>query len=208
MLTPLFQLAEVQQDEFFAFWLRQYGDGKDEALYRDNIRKELTEERILKLFTWKNGYKLSQKKEESVQRNFIQRLGEINDLADEHDRERLLSRFPNGGVIFRIFWLHCVRPNLFPIYDQHVHRAMTFMQNGATKFIEDRKYEEIPTTVSAKVDAYLKRYVPFHDSFAASESVDGGRDRTVDKALWAFGEFLLTHPKFVEDAISTSNRLR
>jgi hypothetical protein len=68
----------------------------------------------------------------------------------------------------------------FPIYDQHVHRAMAFIQTGAL--------EEIPTDDAQKIASYIHRYLPFHATFAGIgiQSVN----RAVDKALWAFGKFL------------------
>ena len=64
----------------------------------------------------------------------------------------------------------------FPIYDQHVHRAMAFLQTG--------EREEIPDYDPQKVESYWRRYLPFHATFEGIES------RSVDKALWAFGKFL------------------
>jgi hypothetical protein len=66
----------------------------------------------------------------------------------------------------------------YPIYDQHVHRAMAFMQGGHEW--------EIPYYNPTKVRSYLGSYVPFFDSFAPIER------RRVDRALWAFGKFLAT----------------
>jgi hypothetical protein len=64
----------------------------------------------------------------------------------------------------------------YPIYDQHVHRAMRFIQTGAR--------DEIPAADAQRINAYLDGYVPFHSLFAALDP------RQVDKALWAFGKFL------------------
>ena len=54
-----------------------------------------------------------------------------------------------GGAIWRIFWLHCHYPNKFPIYDQHVHRAMAC--------IIGMKSLEIPKKNQDKVKATNKR---------------------------------------------------
>jgi len=51
--------------EFVEFWSKQYSYS-NEHIYDDNIGKELTEERILKLFHWKNGTPLSKLKLQSV----------------------------------------------------------------------------------------------------------------------------------------------
>ena len=140
-----------------------------------NVSKELTDSRINDWFRWKNGTPLSEAKQESVNRNFLLRRGELIGLEDR-SAEILLSKFSEGGAIWRIFWLHCWQPTRFPIYDQHVHRAMRFIQTGEP--------EEIPSGDNRKIRAYLEEYLPFHASFA------GLPQRAVDKALWAFGMFI------------------
>jgi len=107
--------------EFVDFWSQQYNYSK-ESLYDDNIGKELTEERILELFRWKNGSILSQKKLKSVYDNYINDTTVFPEHpSDEFTKEQLMK---SGGAIWRIFWLHCHYPVRFPIYDQHVHRAI------------------------------------------------------------------------------------
>jgi hypothetical protein len=110
-----------------------------------------------------------------VTSNFVARRHELNELKDKSPLA-LLSHFSEGGPIFRIFWLHCWQPERFPIYDQHVHRAMRFIQAGVK--------EEIPDKDNEKISAYIDQYMPFHAWF------DGMPQRSVDKALWAFGKFI------------------
>ena len=52
---------ETNQIEFVDFWSKQY-TYSNEYMYDDNIGKELTQERILKLFHSKNGTPLSKLK--------------------------------------------------------------------------------------------------------------------------------------------------
>jgi hypothetical protein len=183
----IYKPFHANSTEFVEFWRRVYGDDDtEERLYDANIGRELTEHRILELFQWKNGRRLSKRKEASVRRNFIERARELDHLQPDQHTDELLAHFPEGGVIFRIFWLHCWQPLRFPIYDQHVYRAMAFIQNGAP--------EEIPMDDAPKIASYIHRYLPFHGTFDGidSQSVD----RTVDKALWAFGKFLMENPAF------------
>lgn len=118
-------------------------------------------------------------------KNFVARRHELSHLQ-EHSVEHLLTHFEEGGVIWRIFWLHCFQPARFPIYDQHVHRAMTFILDGAA--------QEMPTRDEEKIRAYVKEYIPFHASFALPH-------RTVDKALWTFGKFIGQQSIFVEQTM-------
>lgn len=171
----IYQPVEADIGEFVNFWSQRY-QYAEEHLYNDNIGHELTEQRILDLFRWKNGTLLSEKKYNSVQQNFVQRREELAQFQNDLNVRGFLDKFLEGGAIWRIFWLHCFRPNQYPIYDQHVHRAMGFIQTG--------EIEEIPKYGPRKIDAYIDRYLPFHAQFAA---IDG---REVDKALWSFGKFI------------------
>jgi hypothetical protein len=174
MRLIIYEPVSADVNAFVEFWSARY-TGEYDEFYESNVGQDLTEERILAWFEWKNGTALSRPKRKSVLRNFVGRRGELADVLVESHAE-LLARFSEGGVIWRIFWLHCWQPERFPIYDQHVHRAMRFIQTG--------KPEEIPLTDADKIHAYLSDYMPFHARF------DGLPHRTVDKALWALGKFV------------------
>lgn len=173
-------------EDFVDFWEFQYNyrlappDTKKpdpELLYTDNIGQPLTSARIHELFEWKNGSVLSAQKRRSVEQHFVAHVPKVNALPQSTNAEQfLLEEFPYGGAIWRIFWLHCWQPSRFPIYDQHVHRAMVF--------IEQQLLEEIPKQDTEKVQQYLTRYLPFHQKF------QGINQRSLDKALWAYGKFI------------------
>jgi hypothetical protein len=169
---PILSVRDAAPKEFVLFWERLYS-GYDEAFYQDNIHQPLTEDRIHKWFIWKNGTPLSIRKIESIRRYLDdeQRIG--NDVDDTQ-----LKAFLNkpGGAIWRIFWLHLQHPQVFPIYDQHVHRAMAYLL-GLPK-------REIPVHNPSKVRSYVEEYRPFVRRFAECEN------RMVDRALWTFGRFL------------------
>ena len=171
----IYQAIEADQAQFVDFWSQRY-EYAHEDLYDNNIGQELTEQRIVELFVWKNGTPLSERKRNSVSQNFVARRHELGQFQDNFNARDFFNHFENGGAIWRIFWLHCYRPEEFPIYDQHVHRAMAYIEAG--------EIEEIPNYDPRKIDAYIDRYLPFHQQFAA---IDG---RAVDKALWAFGKFI------------------
>ena len=113
---------EANPKEFVEYWAVYYADPR-EPLYLRNIARPLTAKAVRDLFLWKNGGKLSAMKAASVEQNFVSRLGELRRLPDNLTGEDFLRRWPKGGAIWRIFFLHCWSPRRFPIYDQHVHRA-------------------------------------------------------------------------------------
>src|SRR5262249_20893931 len=150
--------------------------GYDDDFYEANVGQELSEERVLQWFEWKNGTPLSAPKRNSVLTNFVARVGELAAIPVDEPPARTLSRFTVGGPLCGIFWLHCRQPERFQIYDQHVHRAMRFIDAGVI--------EEIPQKDPDKIRAYVGEYMPFYARF------EGLSHRAVDKALWAFGKFI------------------
>lgn len=170
--------------QFVEFWAERYHD-PHELLYTGNINGPHTADGLAALFRWKIGNKLFSNKLPLLKRCFIDRLGEagplLKGLGGQAHREiacRFLNHFKDGGAIWRIFWLHCWDDN-FPIYDQHVHRAMTFIKDNGKKE-ELGKFNH-----SKKVQLYLDRYLSFFDEFPQME------DRKVNKAQWRFGKSLL-----------------
>jgi hypothetical protein len=158
------------------FWSAMYSDPNEEY-YTKNISKPFTPAKIRKLFYWKNGGELSQKKLRSIENNFITRLNELTALPENTSAEDFLEKFQNGGAIWRIFWLHCWQPMKFPIYDMHVHRAMTYIENGT-------KEELGSFNDNIKIQFYLERYLPFTNKF------DDCSMRNIDRALYTFGKFI------------------
>ena len=168
--------------DFVSFWNNQYDfDQYPEEPYASNLGK-LTEQSIMALFTWKNGRELSAQKEDSVRRNYIDRVDEVRALGSEFTAPAFLERFAEGGAIWRIFWLHCCCP-AFPIFDQHVYRAMRFIEGQATDELDGK-------SDARKIERYLTQYLPFHRRFAEIEP------RELDRALWSYGRFLKEWPTF------------
>jgi len=172
---PIYTLEKTSASSFVKYWSPLY-KYKKELLYTGNIGRPLSQQRVHALFEWKNGSRLSASKSASIERNYIARIEDLRNLSVDTSADRFLKEFPRGGAIWRIFWMHCWQHERFPIYDQHVHRAMVF--------IEEQRVEEIPSLDTTKVRAYVERYLPFHDQFRGHDL------RAVDRALWYFGKFL------------------
>lgn len=173
MEFPTYNRRSVSKDEFLRFWSLTYRYSAD-YLYDDNIGRPLTPDRIRALFRWKNGTVLSDDKMASVEENFILRRKKLKAFKPNFTAEAFLDIFDQGGETWRIFWLHCFSPSRFPIFDQHVNRAMTYLQDGVPQEI----------AASGRVEQYVAAYIPFYEEFAGSDR------RQADKALWAFGKFL------------------
>jgi hypothetical protein len=134
---------------FVELWSRQYRYDQ-EPLYIDNIGKPITPHSLSTLYEWKNGRTLSGKKRKSIERYDLP-AERIDADADMKSLREFLCK--PGGAIWRIFWLHIQYHERFPIYDQHVHRAMAYLKGWPDLEIESRD--------PRKVDAYLGHYLPF-----------------------------------------------
>ncbi len=177
---PVLREAFVTMPEFISFWSKQYSYDID-YVYDDNIGKELIEDRIWALFQWKNGGPLSKNKKTSVKDNYINEKIKIQCNLDNFDLLTYLNK--PGGVIWRIFWLHCNCPNIYPMYDQHVHRAMAKLKTWEEL--------EIPSENRVKVEMYINHYLPFWKEFHEFPS------KKVDEALWSYGKFLKLKYDFI-----------
>lgn len=155
-------------NEFIDHWSSRYRYS-DEEKYDNNIGKPLTEQSRLELFEWKNGSGLSERKLQSILKNYPLSFA-------GNKEERYLNHNKSGGAIWNIFYLHCLEPESWPIFDQHTFRAMKFIISG--------EFVEIGKTNKHKYDSYRNEYLPFLRMLNLPDN------RKLDKALFAFGQFL------------------
>ena len=170
---PIIKYKNVSERDFVNFWASTYIDPRDN-LYSKNIGKKLTPKRVLELFEWKNGGTIAKHKIESINKNYIYNTPVPPTLGAREEQIKFILR--PGGVIWRIFWLHCHNPSFYPIFDQHVYRAMKYILNG--------KAEEIPKSNRKKAASYIDEYLPFHARFSYANK------KRLDEALWSYGKFL------------------
>ncbi|MCA1549177.1 hypothetical protein I6F36_20315 [Bradyrhizobium sp. BRP19] len=145
-------------EAFVNHWSRGYRDAdRDASLYEPNILKDLETERLAlwPLFEWKNGTRLSDAKRETVRINYVERWK----LEQNLEQCYLDPAQPGHRAVWNIFYLHCRRPDVYPIYDQHTYRAMRYM----TK----QSIAEIPGA-QAQVYATYSIYRGFVDQLSAS----------------------------------------
>ena len=175
MKLEIVNLVPATPSEFIRFWSSLYKD-KLEHFYEKNIGKPLTEERVWDLYSWKNGTKnISANKRESIRSSYISELANLPSLESLDDGLCYIRKL-KGGSIWGIFWLHCVNPELFPIFDQHTYRSMAK--------IDRLRPDEIPSSRPQVLEAYFNTYLPFTQRFS------GVSQRDLDKALFCYGRFL------------------
>lgn len=168
---------------FITFWSTQYLFS-NETLYVNSISKtEFTVEDIQNLYVWKNGMKLSELKQKSLEDKIISKLSIINDLKSnaDIDLEAFNKEFKGLSAVWKIFLLHIISPNKYPIYDQHIHRTFIFIHN------EDWNNISNDTISNKDKEAfYVNRYLPFIQSSNLRDL------KQLDEAFFAFGQFLNT----------------
>ena len=165
--------------EFISFWSKLYA--YDNAVLYDKIHhKVLSEKDIKDLFQWKNGMKLSQAKEKSLKIKILKKIKIINSLraTTEIDLDYFLKEFKKVSVVWKVFLLHIISPSVYPIYDQHIHRAYRFMNNEASDGIKASMNE------ATKLKFYFEEYYPFVKQSKIKDL------KKMDEAFFAFGQFI------------------
>ncbi|MCH1612753.1 MAG: hypothetical protein L7S72_05595 [Flavobacteriales bacterium] len=180
MIFPI--LTNIQSgslQEFISFWSKLYV--YDNAVLYERIHNTTLSENDLKdLYKWKNGMKLSQAKEKSLNTKIISKIEIVNNLraASNLDLEYFLKEFKQVSVVWKVFLLHILKPNRFPIYDQHVHRAYRFINNQSSNGIKASMNE------SVKLKFYFEEYYPFVRESKITNL------KKMDEAFFAFGQFI------------------
>jgi hypothetical protein len=170
----------VSHSEFVEFWEPLYGDKDrvlDDKLYTPNINGPHSDNTLLLLFKWKIGRRFFKTHLPKIRTHFLDRADDAARALSTDDPNTFLRIFPDGGAIYRIFWMHCWFPERFPIYDQNVHRAMIYIQEGRVEELTGFSDQQ-------KIDSYLHKYIFFNSSFSGIDR------RKVDRTLFAFGKFI------------------
>jgi hypothetical protein len=176
-----FKISFTELRPFLKHWSSRYKDANDQMLYDPYIGTadlKTDESALIELFKWKNVGELSKKKSATIRANYFDRWTEDADLE-----ARYLDPNQGNGPIWNIFYLHCRFPERYPIYDQHAHRAMIYMQEGA--ICEER--DDLDRKPRPFVYESYKRYRRFVEIIG--RATDGDL-RTIDRALYTFGQFL------------------
>ena len=170
---------------FVEFWASKYRYDAGSYKYEEIDKRPLKPDSIRRLFAWK-AMQLNRKSIMAGEHPFVETVIDNFDcfnrlaLNTSEDADNFLTNELKGkGMIWKIFTLHIMYPNRFPVFDQNVYRAMHYVQNGII--------EEIPHKNIDKQAAYINEYVPFYTEL---EELGDCKGRKLDKALFSFGQFL------------------
>lgn len=170
--------------EFIGHWRKLYSYFDDNR-YKQNIDKnEFTELNLEELFHWKNGMTLkgSGGKEKSLNEKILKRTDIINQYKKFQtiDLNQFNDEFSDLSAVWRIFLLHTIKPNIYPIYDQHIHRTYNYLHNLDWKSVNNT----IPN--KTKLDFYYNTYLSYVQNLGVTDL------KALDEAFFAFGQFLNT----------------
>ncbi|HZW38462.1 MAG TPA: hypothetical protein VFF33_04100 [Ignavibacteriaceae bacterium] len=169
---------KCSKKEFVEFWSSLYNYDYPELYNKSIIKKSFKNKDIENLFLWKNGMRLSFPKQIALKKKVLAKLSIINKLKRNFSLEKFNEEFQNLSAIWKIFLLHCIRPDIYPIFDQHVFRAMSYILSSG--IIEISKYDK------KKYEQYFKLYLPFFYELLEKDF----SKINLDKSLWMFGRSL------------------
>lgn len=175
--------------EWVDIWSKYYSY-KDEEKYTNNIRKALdSQEAFMSLFEWKNGYgdKISNKKKIPL-KSYYQKINLLRTLKISFEWDLFEKEFLpyKNATIWKIFLLHITNPDEFPIFDQHVYRAFTFVKTGEITNVALNSNSQL-------YQIYKNEYKPWFNSLRKTFNLD---PKQMDEALFSFGKFLKEIKKY------------
>ena len=183
MKLPILQTSNKDLKTFIEYWKVHYNYPL-EKLYNGRIHKiEFDQNDLQQLFIWKNGMKLSDKKQKSFEAKILRKINLINKFKAQNniDLNEFKNNFSNLTAVWKIFLLHIIKPTKFPIYDQHINRAYNY--------IHELDYSNINASSISnknKESFYFGTYLSFINSLADINLKD------IDEAFFAFGQFINT----------------
>ena len=178
-------MKKVDIKEFIYFWEKYYDERKypDKEIYYPYIH-DLTKNNFLdKLWEWKMREKFYTPNNQRALERMKTSIEIIRDFRKSnpsfHELYNFSRKIFKSGPVYLAFLIHICKPNDYPIFDQHVFRAFTFL---TTKKIVDK-----PKDIQDYLN-YRKFVFQIHKKYKISL-------RDIDKGLMAFGQFLTSPQK-------------
>jgi len=169
-------------NDFISKWSPQYSYSNEDR-YLNHIKTVLdNKESFIELFKWKNGTgDVIYVKKMNVVLGFWDKIDVLRELQMEFSWELFEKEFEpqKNSPIWKIFLLHLINPNKFPIFDQHVYRSFHFFETGMI--------EEIPSSSKRKYQIYKLEY---RDWFNHIQQQNNIYPKEMDKSFFSFGQML------------------
>ena len=137
---------------------------------------------FIELFKWKNGTgDVISKSKMKVVEGFYTKIDILKSLKKEFSWELFEDSFQpsKNSSIWKIFLLHLVKPNSFPIYDQHVFRFYSFYSKG--------EIEEISSNHNVVYSTYKSDYRRWFNDYSKEHRLN---PKLMDESFFTFGQML------------------
>lgn len=191
-------MKKVDIKNFICFWEKYYDAGKyPDKIYFDFLEKEHWQNRDLdKIFGWKNGTSLSRKKKEILKKiyNNLEKISSFRGIGKPSETDfanfykEVCCKIISSGLVWRIFLIHLTHPDTYPMVDKFNYIAYTFLAKNLL-------YNKSEADVDLQKNQ-LRAYRPFRKFiFVLNDEVNNLRK--IDRALMAFGQFLVSPQKFL-----------
>ncbi len=166
---------------FVKVWSELYDYGMEDV-YNSNIDSSLENyKNFFDLYRWKNSvYNISIRKTKVIE-EFWKKRKTLEELKYSFDWNLFEKEFQpeKSSCIWKIFLLHIISPNNFPIFDVHVYRFHYFLKNNLIK--------EIPNSQRLKYQYYKNEYFPWFNSIKDREGLN---PKKMDESFFRTGQVL------------------
>ncbi len=168
--------------QFVQEWSKHYTYSL-ESKYNNLIGECLSnQESFIELFKWKNGTgeRISYEKMKVVLK-FWNKVEILRELRTDFNWRSFEKEFEphKDSTIWKIFLLHLVDINQFPIFDQHVFRTYNFFRKG--------KIEELPVNSKKVYEMYKYDYCIWFTDIQMKYNIS---PKKMDESFFTFGRML------------------
>lgn len=173
----------IEYADFVEIWSPKYSY-KYDKWYQENINKGIDNwKSFYKLYQWKNGYG---EQIYAPKQPLIKKLWKLRDQFKDLSNEKIWKKFEkvfkpskHEPIIWKIFFLHILKPSTFPIYDRHTHRSFNLLQKG--KLIRKE------TNKKKIYDTYKNEYSAWFNNIVKQNGIEY---KKFDEALMGFSQFI------------------
>lgn len=176
-------------EAFIEFWAQFYDYKSPFELNYDKhikIGKPFTHKDILELFEFVYHTGLGRIRTAAIKEKIYPHLDYMNDMKFEAsiNLEEFESKFDKSPPVTKIFLLHIINPNKYPLYDQNIHNAYNYIHGIDIN-------TPFPRRPDAHMKFYFKKLLPFIESQKGNLSL-----KRIDEGLNTFGQLVKRNPNF------------
>jgi len=167
--------------DFVREWYLLFKSENEDSYIHNIYNGLLNKHSFSELLNWKMGHHQSTRVNKNFKEHWISQMETLQSLQVESNLElcEKLIQPEKNSTIYKIFLLHLINPDVFPILDQHVYRFFMFSKYGVIK--------EIPHTCKKKYQFYKEEYQPWFNKIKNDYNLN---QREMDRSFLTFGIFL------------------